>query len=64
MFNKGDDVVVSYDDEEFVGEVIRDSGQWVLCRIQLDPTADLDGGERMGYPHSYVMVRRTQVSRG
>lgn len=40
MFSAGQDVLVTFDGEEYEGEVIESSRGWVMARVLIDPTAD------------------------
>lgn len=40
MFSPGDDVFVTFEGEEWPGEVERIGGGWVIARIAIDPEWD------------------------
>ena len=40
VFSAGQDVVVTFDGEEYVGEVIEHQRGWVTARVLIDPLTD------------------------
>ena len=62
MFEAGQDVVVSYQGEECLGEVIESHHGWVLARVVIDPVTDWgDDLSPILSPVSQVMVRERDV---
>lgn len=61
MIRPGDDVVVEFDGEECLGEVLEVRGGWFLCRVLIDPVADFGSISPRLDPVSLVMVREKDV---
>ena len=40
MFSSGQDVLVTFDGEEYQGEVIESNRGWVMARVLIDPNSD------------------------
>jgi hypothetical protein len=59
----GDDVIVTFDGVDCVGEVVTVHNGWYQCRIILDPLADWEAEPPPSQmsPVSYVMVREGAV---
>lgn len=61
MIRPGDDVVVDFDGEECLGEVLEVRGGWFLCRVLIDPVTDFGAISPRLDPVSLVMVREKDV---
>ena len=61
MIRPGDDVIVSFDGEDCVGEVVEVRGGWFLCRVLIDPVTDFGAISPRLDPVSLVMVRDKDV---
>lgn len=61
MFKAGQDVVVMFDGEECVGEVIDHRNGWVLAQVLIDPLVDMGSVTARLSPVSEVMVRESAV---
>lgn len=61
MFEPGQDVTVEFCGRDHVGEVLRHSGSWVMCRILIDPAWDYGSvGARLD-PQPIVCVPAKRV---
>jgi hypothetical protein len=61
LFKKGDDVIVTFDGEDLPGEVMNQSGDYVMCRVLVDPVTDWGNlGPRLS-PESTVCVKSASV---
>lgn len=61
MFDAGQDVVVTFDGEEYAGEVIYHKNGWVLAQVLIDPLVDHGSLTARLCPVSEVMVRESSV---
>ncbi len=61
MIRPGDDVIVQFDGEDCVGEVVEVRGGWFLCRVLIDPVTDFGAISPRLDPVSLVMVRDKDV---
>lgn len=61
MFSPGQDVVVTFDGEEYQGEVIEQHRGWVMARVLIDPNIDHGEVGRMLGVAPIVNVRETDV---
>lgn len=59
MLSPGQDAIISFDGDEYVGEIIDVDHGWVLARILIDPVNDHDNVPLA--PVSQVMVRERDV---
>lgn len=60
-FQPGDDVLVDFDGVQARGEVIRQTGGWVMATIEVDPLSDFGSITARLAPHSTVCVPETRV---
>lgn len=61
MFDAGQDVIVTFDGEDYPGEVIENRRGFVLAKVLIDPTADHGRMSSNLSPVSEVMVREGDV---
>ena len=61
MLNAGQDVLVTFDGEEYQGEVLEHTRGWVMARILIDPTSDHGSASPMLGISPIVNVRETDV---
>ena len=61
MLDAGQDVLVTFDGEEYQGEVLEHARGWVMARILIDPTSDHGSASPMLGILPIVNVRETDV---
>lgn len=61
QFNPGQDVIVTFDGEEYPGEVIEQRHAWVMARVLIDPVVDHGRVTSMLGVQSVVNVRVSDV---
>ena len=62
-YEAGQDVIVVFDGEECLGEVINHANGWVTAKILIDTSVDFGQIGRNMSPISYVAVRERDVKR-
>lgn len=63
IYSSGDDVVVEFEGREHSGEVVRHTGGYVMCLIDIDPEWDYGSLSARLDPRSTVCVRESNVRR-
>lgn len=61
MFEPGQDVLVTFDGEEYPGEIIDHSKGWVMARVCIDPLSDHGEVTPMLGVRCIVNVRESDV---
>lgn len=61
MFEVGQDVIVTFDGEDYSGEIIDITRGWIMARVDVDPLADHGDLTPLLSPRSIVNVRESAV---
>jgi hypothetical protein len=61
MFEPGQDVLVTFDGEEYPGEVLDHTRGWVMAKVMIDPLSDHGDVTPMLGLRSIVNVREADV---